>query len=45
MDERALLKKLKNKNEKALQETIQRYTAYVSTIIKETKTSHTNKVC
>ena len=35
MDERALLKKLKNKNEKALQETIQRYTAYVSTIIKE----------
>ena len=35
MDERALLKKLKSKNEKALQETIQRYTAYVSTIIKE----------
>lgn len=35
MDERALLKKLKNKNEKALQETIQRYTAYVTTIIRE----------
>lgn len=35
MDERALLKKLKNKSEKALQETIQRYTAYVSTIIRE----------
>nr|WP_317282270.1 sigma-70 family RNA polymerase sigma factor [uncultured Sellimonas sp.] len=35
MDERVLLKKLKNKSEKALEETIQKYTAYVTTIIKE----------
>lgn len=35
MDERALLKKLKHKNEKALEETIQRYTAYVTAIIRE----------
>ena len=35
MDERALLKRLKQKNEKALEETIQLYTAYTTTIIKE----------
>lgn len=35
MDERVLLKRLKHKSEKALEETIQKYTAYVTTIIKE----------
>ena len=35
MDERALLKRLKQKNEKALEETIQLYTAYITTIIRE----------
>ena len=35
MNERALLKRLKQKNEKALEETIQLYTAYTTTIIRE----------
>lgn len=39
MNERVLLKRLKHKSEKALEETIQKYSAYVTTIIKETLNS------
>lgn len=35
MDERVLLKRLKHKSEKALGETIEKYTSYVTTIIRE----------
>lgn len=35
MNERVLLKRLKHKSEKALEETIKKYSAYVATIIKE----------
>ena len=35
MDEKILLKMLKNKSEKALEETIEKYTAYVTSIIRE----------
>lgn len=35
MNERVLLKSLKHKSEKALEETIQKYSAYVTAIIKE----------
>ena len=35
MNERVLLKRLKHKSEKALEETIKKYSAYVTTIIKE----------
>ena len=35
MNERVLLKRLKHKSERALEEAIQKYSAYVTTIIKE----------
>lgn len=35
MDEKVLLKMLKHKSEKALEETIEKYTAYVTSIIRE----------
>ena len=35
MDERLLLKGLNHKNERALEKAIERYTAYVTTIIRE----------